>query len=340
MHVTISSPISRFLLLIAFGSIAPSLAIAQALPVGQAVNQDASTGSANNMGPSGIVPVRQGYNFSLVSSSEHDSGGGWSSILTPDLAFRFSRHLSVDFAAPTYAYFIASINTGTVAAPIYATEPRYFAMGDSTLAGHLNFGGDSLAYSFAGAIGMPTGNDTYGLTAGQVTYNLNNHFDTSFGILSPDVEIGLSDSSSLINQRLTRGRSFMTTGKLAHFQVGGSIDLPRHCSFEAEAYEELPLGSQQVFGSTKGRSGVIGRGRGNQGNAGRGQNGQGNSQASTTVSTSSGLAEDNGLYTSLDIPLNPHLVASAVYGYSLRQQDSTAGFSFTYLLRARPTPVR
>ena len=295
--------------------------MAHALVADDTAATGSSTGSANHLGPDGIVPVQTGYNFSLVSSSLHDSGSGWSSILTPDLAYRFNRRVSVDVASPAYVYFLTSVNTGTTASPSYTDEARYFALGDSTVAGHLDFNGNVLSYSFTAAMGIPTGNTTYGLTANQFTYNLNNHFDLSVGKVSPDMEVGISDSSTLINQRLTRGRSFTTTGKLAHFQAGAAIDLPFNASFEADGYEDLPIGAQQVFGSTKGHKGHSGRG--------------GKTGGSTTA-VSSSLAEDNGIDTSLDIPLKSHLVLSGIYGYSLRQQDQTAGFSITFLLRAAP----
>lgn len=312
-------------------------ALGQAAPVTQAL-VSADTASANKVGPAGIVPVQTGYNFSLVSSSQRDSGGGWSSILTPDVAFRFNRHASIDFSVPTFVYFLASVNTGTNANPVYTPEPRHFAAGDGSLAFHLDFEGDLISYSFTAALGVPTGNSTYGLTAGKATYNLNNHFDLSLGRLTPDVELGISDSSALVNQRFSRGRSFSSTGKLAHFQAGSSIDLPAHLGFEADLYEDMPIGSQQVVvGNTTVTGGGVGRS--NRGNRGKNAKGaaQGASNGTTPTTASSGLAEDNGIYTSLDIPLNPHLVLSAIYGYSLRQRDQTAGFSLTYLLRAHPT---
>ncbi|GAC1425159.1 MAG: hypothetical protein NVSMB62_22260 [Acidobacteriaceae bacterium] len=323
----------NLLVFLAFGTGGASLlAFAQALPAdAAAVTEDGSTGSANGLGPSGIVPVLTGYNVSVVSSSVYDSGGGWSSILTPDVAYRFNRHLSVDFATPTYVYFLATVNTGTAALPAYAEEPRYFAMGDSTLAGHVDLGGGNLIYSLTGAVGMPTGNEAYGLGAGKFLYNFNNHFETSFGRFSPDFELGISDASYLLHQRTGRARSFTTTGELAHFQAGSSVDLPFQWSLEADFYEDLPIGSQQVSGSTKGKRGLVGRGN-------RGKKNQ-TGQTSTAGTTSSSLAEDNGVNASVDIPLNPHLVVSGVYGYSLRQQDGTAGVSLTFLFRPRAKPV-
>jgi len=59
----------------------------------------------------------------------------------------------------------------------------------------------------------------------------------------------------------------------------------------------------------------------------------------TSVETGTGPAEDNGFETSLDIPLNPHVVLSGFYDRSLRQHEDTAGFSFTFLLRVpKPAP--
>lgn len=306
-----------------------SVAFAQALPVDTGVSSpDASTSGANGLGPNGIVPVQTGYNVSVVSSTEYDSGGGWSSILTPDVAFRFNRHVSVDFATPTYAYFVATVHTGTTASPVYTEQSRYFAMGDSTLAGHLDLDAGAVSYSLTTGLAMPTGNEAYGLSAGKFLYNINNHLETSFGSFSPDVEFGISNASYLLHQRLGRGRSFTSTGELAHFQTGGSVDLPFHCSLEADLYEDLPIGAQQVSGSTKGKGGTVGRGN-------RGKK----NQAGTTAASSSGLAEDNGVNASLDIPLNSHLVVSGAYGYSLRQQDGTAGISLTFLLRPRARPA-
>lgn len=320
----------RFLLGTAVAAVSLA-AHAQAIPVTESSGSSA-TASANSLGPAGIVPAQRGYNLSLVSSSQYDSGADWSAILTPDLAYRFSRNLSVDFSTPVYAYLVASINTGTTANPVYTSEARHFAVGDSALSAHLDLPGDTLTYSLTAALGLPTGDSSYGLTAGQSTYNINNHLDVSIGHFSPDIELGIGDTSVLVNQRITRARAFSTTGKLVHFQAGSSIDLPRHASFEADAYEEMPFGTQQVSNSTTTTTGNNGRGKG-------AQNGKGRPITTTTTTTAS-AAEDNGVTTSLDVPLNPHLVLSGNYGYSIRQRDTTAGVSLTFLLRARPPAIR
>ena len=42
----------------------------------------------NDSGPAGIIPATKGFNASLGTSSQHDSSNGWSSLLTPNVAYR------------------------------------------------------------------------------------------------------------------------------------------------------------------------------------------------------------------------------------------------------------
>ena len=82
----------------------------------------------------------------------------------------------------------------------------------------------SLGYDGTVSMGLPSGNTDYGLGAGQVTFNINNHFEKSVGIFSPDIELGYGDTSRLIDQRVLK--SYVAVGPLAHFQAGTTIDLP------------------------------------------------------------------------------------------------------------------
>ena len=68
----------------------------------------------------------------------------------------------------------------------------------------------------------PQGNVNDGLGAGQVTYNINNHFETSFFRFTPDVELGFGDTSNLVEQRVLK--SYITVGPMAHFQAGTAVD--------------------------------------------------------------------------------------------------------------------
>ncbi len=284
---------------------------AQALTAGDGEEVSASS-TANGAGPIGLVPTTRGFNLTLGTSSQHDSSNGWSSVLTPGLAYRLNRFLSADVTVPIYAYINVEVNSGTKAKPVYTYATKHGALGDTSLAAHLDLH-SLFNYTGTASLGMPSGNSSFGLGAGQATFDLNNHFDTSFGFLTPDIEVGFGDSNSLINRRIRK--SYTSVGYNTHFQAGVSIDLPRDISFSADAYEQLPLSSTTVYSTT----------------------GRGKKKVTTASTTSAG--EDNGFITSLDIPINPHVTLSGFYNRSLRAHDDVAGFSFTFLLRAPPRPA-
>ena len=128
---------------------------------------------------------------------------------------------------------------------------------------------------------------------------INNHFEHDLGIFTPDIELGIGDSSGLINARIHQ--SYTSVGTLAHFQAGTSIDLPFNASFEADAYEELPVAASTIYSTT----------------------GKGKKKVTTATGTS--VAEDNGFITSLDIPVNGHVILSGFYNRSLRDHDDASG---------------
>jgi hypothetical protein len=266
--------------------------------------------ASNDSGPAGIVPSNRGFNASLGTSSQHDSTDGWSSILNPNVAYRLNRHFSLDAGVPLYVYIKVYQNTGTAAKPAYAYIPRNGVFGDAAL----SFQGDAstgwLDYNGIVTMGLPSGNSGYGLGAGRVTYSINNHLERTLGPLTPDIELGIGDSSNLVEQRVLK--SYVAVGPLAHFQAGTSVNLPFNASFEADAYEELPLAKDLVYSTT------------------------GKGKKKVTTATNEDPGEDNGFITSLDIPLSQHVTLSGFYSRSLRDHDDVAGFSLTLLAKAPP----
>lgn len=266
--------------------------------------------TVNDNGPDGIIPATRGFNASVGTSSQHDSTNGWSSILTPNLAYRFNNHFSVDAGVPIYTYINIDSNIGTPTRPVYSYAIQGGVFGDLSLSfeGDTNF--SSVGYSGTFSLGLPSGNTDYGLGAGQVTYNINNHFEKGFGLFTPDVEVGIGDTSGLVDQRILK--SYVAVGPLAHFQAGTTVNLPWNCSFDAEVYEELPLAKNIVYSTTiKGKKKI-------------------------TTSTNEDPAEDNGFVSSLDIPLSRHVTLSGFYYRSLRDHNDVGGFSLTYLLKSPP----
>lgn len=282
---------------------------AQAVPL-QTGAVVASAATISDSGPAGIVPVVKGPNLSLTTSAQHDSSNGWSSLLSPDFAWRFNKHFSADVNAPLYDYVNVVVTGGTKAKPTYTNKTKHFVMGDTLMNGHYAVDASFLSYSLTGTMGLPTGSQSDGLGSGQVTYNLNNHFEKNFDFFTPDIELGIGDSSAAQGVRVRK--SYTTVGTLAYFQAGGAFDLPLHSTFEADAYESLPLSGQTLYSTT------------------------GKGKKKVTTATNSGIAEDNGFTTSLDIPLSGHVTLSGIYNRSLRSHIDTVGFSLTFLMRAPP----
>lgn len=286
-----------------------SVLTAQAIPVQTgAVISGATT--ISDSGPAGIIPAVKGPNLSLTTSAQHDSSNGWSSVLSPDFAWRFNSHFSVDVDLPIYDYVAVVVTGGTKRKPTYTNTAKHFVMGDMLLNGHYALDASFLSYYLTGTMGLPTGSQSDGLGSGQVTYNFNNHFEKNFNFFTPDIELGIGDSSSTQGERVRK--SYTTVGTLAYFQAGGAIGLPLNSTFEADAYESLPISGQTLYSTT------------------------GKGKKKVTTATSSGIAEDNGFMTSLDIPLSGHLILSGIYNRSLRSHIDTAGFSLTFLMKAPP----
>ena len=269
-----------------------------------------SAAASNDSGPAGIIPSTRGFNATLGTSSQHDSTNGWSSILNPNVAYRLNQHFSVDVGVPLYGYIKVYRNTGTAAKPVNTYASRNGVFGDTALSLQGSASAPWLDYNGIITMGLPSGNSGYGLGAGQVTYSINNHFEKTLRLLTPDIELGDGDSSNLVDQRVLK--SYVAVGPLAHFQAGMSLDLPFNASLEADAYEELPLAKDLVYSTT------------------------GKGKKKVTTATNEDPGEDNGFLASLDIPLSRHVTLSGFYSRSLRDHDDIAGFSLTLLAKAPP----
>ncbi|MDE3105887.1 MAG: hypothetical protein KGK08_11995 [Acidobacteriota bacterium] len=269
-----------------------------------------ASGASNGAGPIGLIPQQRGFNASLVTASEHDSSNGWSNLETPGIAYRFNRHFSVNAAVPVYAYVNVLQNTGTKAKPVYSQRVKTGVLGDTALAAQFVTSG-SLSYMATFTLGLPTGNSNFGLGAGKPTVDLNNHFEKDFGNFTPDIELGIGDSSALISSRIRK--SYTAVGAIAHFQAGTSYSLPANMSLEIDAYEQLPVAPSTIYSTT----------------------GKGAKRVTKALGPSA--SEDNGFLTSLDIPVQRHITLSGEYSRSLRDHDDIAGFSLTFLLVAPAT---
>ncbi|MDR3792072.1 MAG: hypothetical protein P4L03_01705 [Terracidiphilus sp.] len=262
--------------------------------------------------PAVPAPVT-GFNFTLSNNAQHNSLTGWSDVVTPDLSYRFNKHFSLNTNVPWYPRvqnFVAKTVSGVTTYPL---QEGTNLLGDTALSGHAQANLGDFGYSLTATGAFPTGEVKYGLSANTKTYNVTNHLEYSIGPFTPDIEAGEGNSSSLAGRSVKK--SYTAVGPIANFQAGTSIDLPKKLGLDLEAYENMPIGNQNVYGtvSKKNKKGVI---------------------VTKQVLQGTGVAEDNGFQAELDIPLNANLTLSGNYERSLRQGTDTAGITLTWVLRA------
>jgi hypothetical protein len=255
----------------------------------------------------GLSDSLHGWNAGVTFSGVHDSVTGWATIFTPAIGYSFNDIFSIDATIPIYMYRLAE-SRSTHPKPTAQLVNQRGEPGDVVLGFHAQFVPSLFQYQLTGLVTAPTGDEAYGLSTGRVTFDLNNHFERTFGRITPNLEIGAGDSSTLVNRTVTK--NYTSLGPLAHFQVGLGLDLFHGISFESDAYEQLPIGDQKIYGPSR--------------------NGK------ATVVTGHNVTEDNGFTNALDIPLGGHITLSGYYSRSLRIHTDTAAIGLTFVLRSTP----
>jgi hypothetical protein len=246
-----------------------------------------------------------GWNAGLTISGVHDSVTGWATLATPAVGYSFNEIFSIDATIPIYFYRLAE-SRSTHPKPNAQLVNQRGEPGDVVLGFHAQFIPRLFQYQLTGLVTAPTGDEAYGLSTGRVTFDVSSHFERTFGRITPNLDIGAGDSSTLVNRTVTK--NYTSLGPLAHFQIGLGFDLFLGMSFESDAYEQLPIGDQKIYGPSR--------------------NGK------ATVVTGHNVTEDNGFTNALDIPVNRHFTFSGYYSRSLRLHSDTAAVGITCVLRS------
>jgi hypothetical protein len=264
-----------------------------------------------------ITPV-MGLNISVDYEAQYNSATQWANIISPDISFRFNRRLSVDASVPWYATVNANIRTTRAGVTSYPLKPGRDLLGDASAAAHLEFQPHKSLYLLTPTVAFPTGNSRYGLSADATTYNITGHAEHEIGVFTPELEAGFGNSSSLANQ--TVHKAYTAVGSMANFELGTSIDLPLNLDVVVEAYEDLPVGAQNVYGTITKRHG---HGKG----------------VTTQVLQGAGVAEDNGFNAEVDLPVGHHILIDSSYEHSLIQGVDIASVGVIFTLRSPKIPV-
>jgi hypothetical protein len=272
------------------------------------------TADATSHGSADLVAPVNGFNFMLDETGQHNSATGWAVTTTPSLIFRFNRHFSVNGFVPWYSTVNAFVPTKVKGVETYPLTTGKNLLGDTVVDGIYELPHRDLNYLATASFGLPTGNSRFGLSANAETYNITNHLDYNIGPFDPDIEIGEGNSSNLVNRAVRK--PYVAVGPLANFQAGSCIDLPLNLNLDVEAYEELPIGNQTVYGTVtrKNKKGKT---------------------VTTQVLEGEGSAEDNGINAELDLPIGQHFTLIGTYERSIRQDLDTAAIGITWVVRKR-----
>ena len=269
-----------------------------------------STAAKNESPEASRLSLLRGFNAGIPIAGVHDSVTGWSTIATPAVGYSFNETFSIDATIPIYMYRLADSRSANPR-PSQQLVNQRGEIGDTILGFRAQFAPPLFVYQATISVSAPSGDEVYGLTTGRVTFDLSNHFERSFGRLTPTLEIGIGDNVTLTNRIVNK--NYTSLGPLSHFQLGLGVELFRGLYFESGAYEQLPLGDQKIYGPSR--------------------NGR------ATVVTGHNVTEDNGFTNALDIPLDRHTTLSAYYSRSLRIHTDSVAFGISYVLHAVPPAV-
>jgi hypothetical protein len=255
----------------------------------------------------GLSNTLHGFNAGITFAGTHDDYTGWATLVTLAIGYSFNDMFSVDVSVPIYFFRLAP-TTAARPKPKSLLDIERGEVGDVVIAGHIQLDRPLFQYQFTGAVALATGPRKNGLTTGRTSFDFTNHFEREFGRITPSLDIGMGDTTTLVNR--VNLKDYSNLGPLSHYQVGIGVSLPRGASFGTELYEQLPVGDQKIYGAAVGKKlpPVIGF----------------------------NITEDNGLINSLDLPVGDHMSVSAFYNHSIRYRSDSVAIGYTFILRGAP----
>jgi len=277
----------------------------------QQQGQAAATAEAQQVPRVPGLSVWRGFNAGLTFSQVHDSSAGWYNLLTPAISYSFSRHYSADASISVYPYRLVQVQSGSNSTLGSSTQlvADHGDVSDLIVGVHGSFAWNEDWRTTVTILGTaPTGSRFEGLGAGKFTYDVSDRVDRYFDHGSLMVDLGGGDTSGLFNRQITQDQT--SVGTVVHFAVGGVLYLPRNMYLQTMGYELLPMGQQTVY-ATVSPPGT----------------------PPMQIITGTGVSEENGITTTLGVPLTSHITLWSYYNRSLRQQTDTVSTGITYVFR-------
>ncbi len=238
-------------------------------------------------------------------------------LLTADtnLGYDFNRFLGVDVGIPVF------FARGAVANELVTGRPNRWQerLGDPYV--DLRFTAENRILNYFSVVtGSVPVSHVGAFSTGKVGAEWFNHFDHSVGPLTPFVDVGIANgvlNTRLLSQPFRLDRPFRTLGFLANFEAGADLRFSHSFSVGASAYQFVPAGRQQFFGTLSGNSTPA--------------------DTAATAQTVADFTHDRGYSAWIRSTPGRFLYMELGYDHSIRlRQDSasiTIGFDLTPLFR-------
>lgn len=184
------------------------------------------------------------YQPSGFSAFEQFSGSetsqGQLMIQDTDLGYNFNEHVGLDIGVPVWEVH-----------ETFPGQPHRWntGIGDPYADLRLTFLNPYLNYSTVATVAVPA-EETGAFSTGRLGLDWFNHFDHSFGRLTPFADGGISNGiidTRLLSQPFRLVQSFRTLGFLADVEGGMGFRVANRMSIGGSYYALLPSGSQKAF---------------------------------------------------------------------------------------------
>lgn len=234
------------------------------------------------------------------------------------LGYNFNHHFAADFGLPVLFVNGGSTTTSSTTSTTYRSAT---GIGDVYADLRFTFRNPAVNYISTVRGTAPTGSTQNGFSSGRATVDWNNHFDRTFGRVTPFANLGVANT---VPDTAYFVRPFTTLGVETHAEGGASVRVWRLLNLRASGYAIEPTGQQKVFSKLLNRQGGPPAGTPGASHGGVFQN-------SPETTGSADIARDHGVSVGADTSL--HFVDLAIgYTHSVSYSLDTVYFGIGFNL--------
>ena len=239
------------------------------------------------------------------------SGDGSAYDVATGVGYNFTQHFGIGLGVP-YS-FVGTPSSIKTKNPLAVSG---YGVGNIGMDLKWLYPEKALTYASAIHLAAPTGDPKKGFSTGHATWNWTNHFEHSWGNLTPFIDGGAGNT--LPGTKYLK--LYSTFGYNAQFEAGTGIDAGPF-SFSASAYDVAPWGPQEIFSKVfRCTSGTKCSGTGT-------STDRKGYLSSSVTSGGASLTRDNGFNASVEVKPAKYLDLEAGYSRSVPLRLNTFSFA-------------